>query len=57
MPGEIDQVARRSQHPLAAAGDLDPRLGQGRLAGPALDQFGLEFAFQVANLHGQAPAG
>ena len=57
MPREIDKVARGGQHPFAAADDLDAGLGECRLARPALDQFDLELAFEIADLHRQGRLG
>ncbi len=57
MPGEIDKVARGGQYAFGAAGDLDAGLGERRLARPALDQFGLELAFEIADLHRKGRLG
>ena len=57
MAGEIDQIARRRQHVLAAAGDFAPDIGQHHLAGPPLHHSDAERALEIADLHRQSGLG
>lgn len=57
MAGEVDEIAGRGQNALAPPRHFLAQLGELDRAGTPFHQYGVEFAFQLAHLHGQGRLG
>ena len=57
MAREIDEIARRGQDLLGTLRHIEAGVGQHHLARPPFDQFGVDLAFKLTDLHRQCRLG